>query len=100
MGHTVVLVEGESDRRAMETLARRQGWDLVVAEVVIVPIAGATNLPKFLELLGPSGYGVEIAGLCDQGEEDNFRRALQMSGQEFDLIGRDLARIGFLRLRS
>ena len=85
MDHTVVLVEGESDRRAMETLARRQGWDLVDAEVAIVPIAGATNLPRFLELLGPSGYGVEIAGLCDQGEEDNFRRALQRSGQRLDL---------------
>ena len=95
LGHLVVLVEGESDRRAIETLARRQGRDLFNARVTVVPIAGATNLQRFLDLLGPPGHGVELAGLCDQGEEGNFRRALQRTGQGFELTRGDLDRIGF-----
>ena len=44
----VVLVEGASDRRAVETLARRRGRDLQAEGVAIVPMGGYGNLPRLL----------------------------------------------------
>jgi predicted ATP-dependent endonuclease of OLD family len=37
----VVLVEGASDRRAVETLARRRGRDLQAEGVAVVPMGGS-----------------------------------------------------------
>jgi len=39
----IVLVEGTSDRRAVETLARRRGRDLPAEGVAIVPMGGYGN---------------------------------------------------------
>lgn len=91
----VVLVEGVSDRRAVEGLASRQGRNLESENVVIVPIAGATNLPRFLELLGPTGYDVALAGLCDEGEETRFLQALEQSGFGSGLTRSAMERLGF-----
>ena len=33
-----------------------------------------------VELLGPRGLGVRLAGLCDAAEEGYFRRALERAG--------------------
>ena len=44
----IVLVEGTSDRRAVETLARRRGRDLQAEGVAIVPMGGYGNLPRLL----------------------------------------------------
>jgi hypothetical protein len=68
----VVLVEGTSDRRALETLARRRGRDLEAEGVAIVPTGGYGNLPRFLEQY----RGSRLAGLYDIGEEPHFLRAL------------------------
>ena len=68
----VVLVEGTSDRRAVETLARRRGRDLRSEGVAVVPMGGYGNLPR---LLGQY-RGVRLAGLDDVGEERHFMRAL------------------------
>jgi len=67
----VVLVEGASDRIALETLARRQGRDLAAEGVSIVAIGGAQAVGRVLRELGE----VAVAGLCDSGEEALFRRA-------------------------
>jgi hypothetical protein len=77
---TVVLVEGMSDQSAVTTLALRQGRDLDREDVFVVPMGGATNIGRFLELFGPAGLGARLAGLCDQGEEGTFRRALDRAG--------------------
>ncbi|MFL5913293.1 MAG: TOPRIM nucleotidyl transferase/hydrolase domain-containing protein [Gaiellaceae bacterium] len=69
----VVLVEGASDRIALETLARRQGRDLAREGVSIVAIGGAQAVGRVVEDL--RGTEVSIAGLCDAGEEALFRRA-------------------------
>ena len=45
----VVLVEGTSDRHAIETLARRRGRDLEAEGVTVVPMGGYGNLSPFLE---------------------------------------------------
>src|SRR6476659_11130575 len=68
----VVLVEGASDRLAVETLARRRGRDLEAEGVAVVPMGGYGNLPR---LLGQY-RDVRLAGLYDVGEERHFLRGL------------------------
>jgi Overcoming lysogenization defect protein-like, TOPRIM domain len=87
----VVLVEGVSDQRALETLAERRGRDLEAERVAIVPIGGAQAIGRFLTEL----RGVQVAGLCDAGEEPDFRRALERAGLGSNLTREDMARLGF-----
>ena len=76
----VVLVEGLSDQAALATLAGRRGRDLSGEGVFVLPMGGATNIGHFLEVFGPRGHGVRLAGLCDEGEEPAFRRGLERAG--------------------
>lgn len=92
---TVVLVEGVSDRRALETLARRRGRDLEAEGVAVVPIGGAQAIGRFLEDYGPRGLDVRLAGLCDAGEEDHFRRALERASLGSDLGRAEMESLGF-----
>src|SRR3954469_13834519 len=71
----VVLVEGVSDRVVLETLAERRGRNLAADGVSVVAIGGAQAISRFLDLYGPPGSNVGLAGLCDAGEERTFRRA-------------------------
>lgn len=75
-----MLVEGTSDRFAVEALARRCGRNLVSDRVAVVSMGGATNVSRFLERFGPAGLDLCVAGLCDLGEIGYFRRALERSG--------------------
>jgi len=81
----VVIVEGDSDRVALETLARRRGRDLGAEGVEIVPIGGAHAIRRYLEKLKANGSEVKLAGLVDAGQEDVFRRAVDHTGFEIDL---------------
>jgi hypothetical protein len=76
----VVLVEGLSDRLAVEAAAKRSGRNLENERVLVVPMGGATNLGRFLAHYGPSGLTVRLAGLCDLAEADFFGRALERIG--------------------
>jgi hypothetical protein len=69
----VVLVEGASDRRAVEALARRRGRHLEAEGVAVVPMGGYGNLPRALERYSH----LPLAGLYDVGEEPHFLRALR-----------------------
>jgi hypothetical protein len=89
---TVVLVEGLSDQAAVQTLAVRCGRDLRGEGVFVVPMGGATNIGHFLAMFGPPGFGVRLAGLCDEGEEHDFRRGLERAGLGARL---DRAALGF-----
>jgi predicted ATP-dependent endonuclease of OLD family len=91
----VVLVEGTSDQVALEVLAERRGRDLVGEGVAVVAIGGAKNIGSFLERLGPGGLNVPLAGLCDAGEEDDFRRGLERSGIAQPADRADLEALGF-----
>ena len=91
----VVLVEGTSDRVALEALARRRGVELAVERIAVVPIGGAQAIRAALERYGPDGLGVRLAGLCDAGEEDDFRRALERAGLGSQLGRADMERLGF-----
>jgi hypothetical protein len=81
----VVLVEGTSDRLALEALALRRGRDLDAEGIVVVPMDGFGNLPRFLERY----RDVRLAGLYDAGEERHFLRALGCTDRG------DLERAGF-----
>jgi len=79
----VVLVEGMSDQAAVQTMAERSGRDLPAEGVFVVPMGGATNIAHFANVFGPAGCGVRLVGLCDQGEERDFRRGLDGAGPYF-----------------
>ena len=92
---TVVLVEGISDQAAIDTLGKRLGRDLEKEGVTTVPIGGATKIWPFLEVLGPRGLNVKLAGLYDIGEERHFRRALERAGFGAQLTRADMESLGF-----
>lgn len=91
----VVLVEGTSDRVAVETLATVVGRDLAGEGVRVVAMGGATNIGHFLDLLGPNGRGLRVAGLYDDAEEGFFRRGLERAGLGRGLTRPELAALGF-----
>jgi Overcoming lysogenization defect protein-like, TOPRIM domain len=91
----VVLVEGISDRVALEALAERRGRNLEVEGIAVVPMGGAQAIGSFLETFGPHGLDVGLAGLCDAGEEGDFQRALERAGLGSDLTRADMERLGF-----
>ncbi len=94
-GRAVVLVEGVSDQVALEALAERRGRDLDAEGVSVLPIGGAQAIGGFLELFGPKGYDVRLAGLCDAGEEGEFRRGLERAGLGSNLTRAEMERLGF-----
>jgi len=91
----VVLVEGVSDQVALEALAERRGRDLAAEGISVVPIGGAQAIGKFLELYGPQGHDVKVAGLYDDAEEGEFRRGLDRAGLGSGLTRADMERLGF-----
>jgi hypothetical protein len=70
---SVVLVEGDSDRAALETLAKRHGHDLATAGVQILSVGGATNVRQVLARYALRDLRLTV--LCDQAEEAIVRRA-------------------------
>jgi hypothetical protein len=91
----VVLVEGMSDKAALEALAERRGQLLGRGGIAVMAMGGATNIGRFLDLLGPGGIGVRVAGLCDAGEEGYFRHALERAGLGFSVSRTDMEALGF-----
>jgi hypothetical protein len=91
----VVLVEGLSDRVAVEALALRHGRDLAAEGVSVVPIGGAQAIRRALDLYGPPGLDLALAGLCDVGEERSYRRGLEHAGLGSDLTRGAMERLGF-----
>jgi OLD-like protein len=87
-----VLVEGDSDRDVVVSLAERYGRDLAREGVSVVSIGGAHAIGRHL---GGLADGVRVAGLCDAGEEGAFRRALERAGRGSVETRADLARLGF-----
>jgi len=68
----VILVEGVTDRIALEAVAAKLGLDLGAAGIEIVPIGGAQAIRR-----AAAQYdGERAVGLCDVGEERYFRRVL------------------------
>ncbi len=76
MQRAVVLVEGESDRVAVEALATRRGRNLEAEGVSVVAVGGAHALERELRRWS----GARVAGLYDRGEERAIFRGLERVG--------------------
>jgi len=92
---TVVVVEGVSDREALDALAARRGIDLAAKGIRIVPIGGAHGIGPFLHDLAPRGHALKLAGLFDAGEERVVRDALERAGHGRNLTRERMERLGF-----
>ena len=92
---SVVLVEGVSDKLALEALAARRGADLEVAGIRILPVGGSKNFAGFLQRYGPPGSDVRVAGLYDAAEENDVIRGLELAGFGPGLTRTDLEQLGF-----
>lgn len=88
----VVLVEGLSDKAAVEALAQRHGRNLAAEGVEIVSIGGAHAIGRFIGDLPPAA---QLAGLCDLGEVQAFGRALDRVGIGPAATPSDLEALGF-----
>jgi hypothetical protein len=92
---SVILVEGISDRRALESLAARRGRALAADGVGVVAMGGAKNIGRFLERFGPRGSDVVLAGLYDVAEEPDVRRGLERAGLGSGSSRVELEKLGF-----
>ena len=93
-----ILVEGDSDKAAVEALAPRYGIELASDEdavaaggIELVSMGGAGNAGRFIAERAAAGR--RVGGLYDEAEERFFARALNR--QE----GEDLSRQGFFACR-
>ncbi|MFG1664270.1 TOPRIM nucleotidyl transferase/hydrolase domain-containing protein [Streptomyces sp. Y7] len=71
-----VLLEGPSDVAAVDALARRRGRDLAAEGVCVLAMGGAMSIGRYARLLGPSGLGLRLTGLCDERERPFYSRGL------------------------
>ena len=93
--HAVVLVEGNSDAVALQTLAARTGRDLAAEGVEVVAMQGVTNTRTFATRYGPRGLGLRLCGLYDLPEATAVRRGLAAAGHPQALEPGGPARLGF-----
>lgn len=94
---TVVLVEGNSDRVALHTLAERRGRDLAAEGIEIVAMGGITNTRTFASRYGPHGLGLPLAGLYDAADETKLRRGLAEAGLAAALEPDGPSELGFYK---
>ena len=92
---SVILVEGPSDRRAVEAAARRLGRDLAAERVAVIAMGGVTNVGHYLRAFGPAGLGIRVAGMVDEGEAGFTARHLAKLLPEVVRSPVDLAAAGF-----
>ena len=86
---SVILVEGSSDRRAVEEVARLRGTDLALAQVDVVAMSGITNLARHLRHVPE---GTRVTGLFDRPEAAYVHATLARLGrtEPFFACDRDL----------
>src|SRR5690349_9214772 len=92
---TVVLVEGESDRRALLALARRLGHDLAAADAAVVAMDGITNLRYHVAEHDARPSSPRLLGLYDIGEAATVGRMLSTAGRADAASPADLEAQGF-----
>ena len=95
---TVLLVEGERGRIAIERLAERRNQDLMDARVV--SLGGVTNASKAMAKFGPRGEDLRMVGLCDARRGALHPRWARASGARTRALPRCHGGSGFLRLSS
>lgn len=93
----VVLVEGNSDRMALRTLAERRGRDLAAEGIDVVAMGGITNTRAFASHYGPRGLGAPLAGLYDSPDEAKIQHGLAAAGLGAALERDGLTGLGFYK---
>jgi hypothetical protein len=73
---SVILVEGLSDLYAIVAAAEKLGRDLDSEGVSLVDMEGAGGIKTFISLLGPFGFGLNVAGMCDADKESDWASVL------------------------
>ncbi len=91
----VVLVEGLSDKHALEALAQRRGRNLGAEGVAIVSMGGSKNIGRCLRRFGPQGSNLRLGGLCDAAEETDLQRGLEQAGLGSQLTRNQMEALGF-----
>ncbi|MFE7661634.1 TOPRIM nucleotidyl transferase/hydrolase domain-containing protein [Streptomyces celluloflavus] len=89
----VVLLEGLSDAAAVGALAASRGRNLAAEGVCVLSMGGAMSVGRFARLLGPTGLGLRLTGLCDEAERPYYARALERADTaqpEFFVCAADL----------
>lgn len=86
-----ILVEGDSDKAAVEAIAPRYGVELGTEEIEVVVMGGAGNAGRFIA--EKAAEGRRVGGLYDEAEERFIARALNRQD------GEDLTRQGFFACR-
>lgn len=94
-GYMIALVEGESDKLALITLAERFLRPLDAENIAVVAMGGVTNIGHFLKLFEPQMQSTKLAGLCDIGEENIIRHAFENAGFGPILTKADMEKLGF-----
>ena len=85
----MILVEGASDRRALEEVARLRGYDMTGPPITVLAMSGITNLARHL-LAVPEG--TRVTGLYDVAEGAYVRATVGRLGrtEPFFACDRDL----------
>jgi len=91
---TIVLVEGESDAVAVETLAARLDGSRS-AGLQVLSAYGITNYRKLLTRIGVDAPQRRVVGLYDEPEEHVVRRALASAGIGQPESRADIEQLGF-----
>jgi predicted ATPase len=76
----VILVEGLSDLFALVAAANTLGRNLNAEGIAIVSMEGAGGIDTFVKLLGPAGFQLKLAGLCDADKESLWANTLHAAG--------------------
>lgn len=90
-----VLVEGLSDKYAIEALAERKGKHLDALGVSVVAMRGCGQIGTFLSLLGKKGLRVQLVGMCDGAEVAEWAKALDAHGYGKTMNQAAMAKAGF-----
>ena len=91
----VILVEGDSDKFALEAVAEKVGRNLDGEGITIVSLEGGGGLGTFLGMLGPRGFSLKLAGLCDQDSQSGWIKKLDEAGVGSVLDRAAMERVGF-----
>jgi hypothetical protein len=79
---TALLVEGDSDRIALETLAARCALDLAGTGIEVIAMHGVTNVGAFFARFAGSR---NLVVLCDDGEAAFVQRAARRIGVDVQI---------------
>ena len=91
MSGSIILVEGDSDKAALDAAAGALGFDMSATSILVMN--GATNAVRLLVETVPRD--VRVAGLYDVGEEAHIVRALSEAGLTEGRDSTALERLGF-----